>query len=265
VVVVSEERGTISVAHHGTLDVVEAAALNERLEYYVRDVSPQPARRVVREWLLANPGLKAASLLLAGLLWLGLAYGVETVQRQYPGQIQYRNLPAGWAVDESRALQARVTLSGSERHFERFDSTQLAVSLDLSRPREGRADYPLTKQQVTGKGELEAIDVTPSSVSLEIYRVATLDLPVRVRLRNELPRGLTLDRVEARPSRVRVQAPVGESLDAIETEPLDLSKLRGTAAWELHLEFPPRVRLNEGQQAAVEATLHLKAAPANGD
>jgi uncharacterized protein (TIGR00159 family) len=259
VVVVSEERGTISVAHQGALEVVEAATLNERLDQFVRDVSPQPAGRAVWEWLFANPLLKLASLLLAALLWLGLAYGVETVQRQYPAPIQYRNLPAGWAVDESRALQARVTLSGSERVFDRFDSSQLAVSLDLSQPREGLAEYPLTTEQVTGHGELEAIDVAPSSAPLDAYRVEMLLLPVRVRLRNELPGGLALDRVVARPAQVRVQAPMGETdLTAIETESVDLSRLQGTTSLQLHLEFPPRVRLGEGQPTAVEATFFVK-------
>jgi uncharacterized protein (TIGR00159 family) len=266
VVVVSEERGTISVAHQGILEVVEAATLNERLEKFVHDLSPQPAGRAVWEWLLANPGLKLASLLLAVLLWLGLAYGVETVQRQYPAPIQYRNLPADWAVDETtRPLQARVTLSGSERVFERFDPSQLAVSLDLTRPREGSADYPLTTQQVTGNEELEVIDVTPSSALLETYRVETLALPVRVRLRNDLPPGVALDRVEARPARLYVQAPVSaEKLTAVETEPVDLSRLEKTMTLQLNLEFPRRVRLGESQPTAVEATIYLKPAQESG-
>jgi uncharacterized protein (TIGR00159 family) len=259
VVVVSEERGTISVAHQGALEVVEAATLNERLEHFISGIHPQPGSRAVSQWLLANPALKAASLILAGLLWLGLAYGVETVQRQYPAPIQYRNLPGGWAVDESRVLQARVTLSGSERVLERFDPSQLAVTLDLSKPREGRSDYPLTAQQVTGADELEAVDVTPSSTSLETYRVETLTLPVRVRLRNELPPGRTLDRVEASPARLIVQAPVGSAeVTAIETEPVDLGSLERTTKLQLNLEFPPRVRLGEGQPTSIEATFHLK-------
>jgi YbbR domain-containing protein len=260
VVVVSEERGTISVAHHSTLEVVEAATLNERLEKFVGDVSPQPARRAVKEWLLGNPLLKLASLLLAGLLWLGLAYGVETVQRQYPAPIQYRNLPAGWAVDES-TLEARVTLSGSERVFDRFDPSQLALSLDLAQPREGRTDYPLTTEQVTGNGELEVVDVTPTSAPLETYRVETLLLPVRVRLRNELAPGFVLDRVEAQPAEVSVVAPVDvEGLTAIETEPVDLSRLERTTTLRLHLELPRRVRLGEGQATDVEATFYVEAA-----
>jgi hypothetical protein len=68
-----------------------------------------------------------------------------------------------------------------------------------------------------------------------------------------------LDRVEARPAQVQVQAPVGETnLTAVETESVDLSRLRGTTTFQLHLEFPPRVRLGEGQPTAVEATFFVK-------
>lgn len=260
VVVVSEERGTISIALRGTLEVIEPASLKERLSQFLEELHPQSAARQVPYWLIRNPGLKLTSLLLASLLWLGLAFRVETVQRQYPAALQYRNLPEGWAVEENLAIQPRVTLVGSERDFDGFDPARLTISLDLNNPRQGTAEYPVTAEQVTGAEPLAVFDLDPKSLRLEAYRVTTRTLPVRVRLRGELPSGWRLARVEANPAEVRVQAPAeGEtSLDAMETEPIDLSRVRATTSFRVHLDLPPRVRLVEDRAFAVETTLYLE-------
>jgi uncharacterized protein (TIGR00159 family) len=267
VVVVSEERGTVSVAQQGEIDVIEPSALKERLEHFLSEAAPQPTSEVVSRWLIHNPGLKLTSLLLATLLWIGLAHRVETVQRQYPAPIEYRNLPAGWAIDETRAFPARVTLSGSERDFDRFDPTNLVISLDLAQPREGTVELPIASEQVVGAESLTVTDIEPKSVRLEAYRVSAYTLPVRVRLRNELPGGLRLARVEAQPAQIQVQAPAAQQgrLEAIETEAVDLSRLDRTKTFRLHLELPPRVRLAENQPVAVEATLYVEPVAASKD
>ncbi|MBW3599520.1 MAG: diadenylate cyclase [Planctomycetes bacterium] len=263
VVVVSEERGTVSIAHRGTLEVIKPAALRERLGQFLEETAPKPAPQVVTRWLIREPGLKAISLLLACLLWLGLAYRVEPVERPATAIIEYRGLPPGWAIAEPRPSQVQLTLSGREREFDGFSPEDVVVSLDLSRPSEGTLEFALSDDQVTGAENLEILEIDPRIVRVQVFRVATLALPIEVPRENELPPDLVLTAIETQPATIHVQAPVAQadSLKAIATEPFDLSRLRSSKTVRLQLELPPRVRLVEGQPPVIEAAVQIDRRP----
>jgi uncharacterized protein (TIGR00159 family) len=260
VVVVSEERGTISVAHQGALEVVQVGELKQRLERFFADQTPAPRRQVIAHWVVHQPGLKVIALCLSGLLWLGLAWRVEVVQRQYLAPIEYRKLPGGWAIDETRPVQARVILSGAERNFDRFDPDDLVISLDLSRPREGSLEYPLTKDNLGGAEDFELLDINPNAIRLQMYPVRTLTAQVRVTFTNDLPKGFEIAQVETQPRRLLVEAPIQTSheLDVLETEPVDLSKFEKSRTLRIPLVLPPRVRLADNQPPMVAATITIR-------
>ena len=121
VIVISEERGTISVAEHGRLTRIQPAQLKPLLErrHQPHPPTPEPSDS---SWRLRNIVWKAVSLLLAVVLWLLFARQVETVQRTYIMPIEYRNAPAGYRIKEQGANRVEVTLSGSERAFSLLDA-----------------------------------------------------------------------------------------------------------------------------------------------
>lgn len=265
VVVVSEERGTISIAHQGALEVVEPVEVKERLSDFLSGLEPTPPSQAVVRWLVREPELKLVALVLAVLLWFGLAYRIETVQRQFVAPIEYRGLPAGWAIEEPRPTQARITLSGPERDFDRFDPGNLIVSLNLSRPREAQLEFAVGDAHISGSENLTILDIEPRIVSVRTYRIATLSLPIRVPLRGEPQGGNVVDRVEIRPANIRVEAPAAwaEALTAIATEPVDVGRLEKTITVRLQLQLPARVRLVENQPAVVTATIHVAPQPSS--
>ena len=89
VLVVSEERGSISVAEQGRLDAVEIetgdAVLRGRLEEFYQDRFPPPSRRRWLRLLTQDPALRLASLVFAALLWHGLVFRVETLRAAWKG------------------------------------------------------------------------------------------------------------------------------------------------------------------------------------
>jgi YbbR domain-containing protein len=220
---------------------------------------------MIRRWIIQQPGVKVVSLLMACMLWFGLAYRVETIQRQYFAPIEVRNLPAGWAIDGPPATRARLTLSGSERDFDRFDPGGIAVSLELSRPREGTVEFALGEEQVTGLANLKVLEIDPAVLRLTAYQVAERLLPVRVPVRGEPPPQWRLVRIETRPAQVEATAPLSRAADVttVDTEPIDLGQIQKTTVLPLKLELPPRVRLTPGQPSTVEVTVVLE--PSSAD
>ncbi len=127
--VVSEERGTISLARDSTLTVIESTDVAEHLRAYFCEQSGngcqnRESRRV--DWLT-----KLAAVLSAVTLWLLFAYHTDTIQRTLVVPIEYRNLPATLEIDVPKPTHAEVTLSGSEPAFAVLNPRELAVSLEV--------------------------------------------------------------------------------------------------------------------------------------
>ena len=73
-IVVSEERGTISLAREGALDVLpDASALQRRLDGFLADIAPRPAAQTVKRLFTHNVREKSMALAVSALVWLVLA------------------------------------------------------------------------------------------------------------------------------------------------------------------------------------------------
>jgi diadenylate cyclase len=78
VIVVSEERGTISIAHRGVLSVIsDREVLQNEIEKFL---AQQPAQKKWYRWFTQNIALKISALGLAIILWLLFVYGNHIVQ-----------------------------------------------------------------------------------------------------------------------------------------------------------------------------------------
>ncbi|EMI42431.1 diadenylate cyclase [Rhodopirellula sp. SWK7] len=127
--VVSEERGTISLARDSTLTEIEPADVAEQLRSHFceqsgDDCQNRESRRT--DWLT-----KFAAVLSAVALWLLFAYHTDTIQRTLVVPIEYRNLPSTLEIDDPKPTHAEVTLSGSEPAFAVLNPSELAVSLEV--------------------------------------------------------------------------------------------------------------------------------------
>ena len=86
VVVVSEERGEVSVAQGRKLTTVDSPMeLKQRLDRFTRPVRPREATegRRRRRLLVANPGLKLAAVVVACIAWFLISFEAETVQKTF--------------------------------------------------------------------------------------------------------------------------------------------------------------------------------------
>ena len=70
-IVVSEERGTISVSRNGELEVVaDPHALQRRLETFLGEISPLPAKQTVSRFFTHNMREKGMAIAVSALMWL---------------------------------------------------------------------------------------------------------------------------------------------------------------------------------------------------
>ncbi len=130
--VVSEERGTLSVARHGDIRVVSTPAeVAEVLEGFYDEISPPSEKRTWKRFVIKNYREKLISFGLAAILWIVLGYGAQIVIRTFEVPVHYGPLPSSLTVARIDPPKVLVTLSGPRRAFALFKPEEIKLSLQL--------------------------------------------------------------------------------------------------------------------------------------
>lgn len=267
VVVVSEERGTLSVAKDGRLTVVAPDVLRSRLNAFLRDVSPAPKAEGVVRRMFSDPGAKAMSLAMAVATWLFLfgSHG-EVSARTYTVPVGYHDLPDGWILEEPKPLQARITLSGNDRAFQQIDPSSLMISLDASHIRAGAQKLSIQEKSLSLPPRISLHSVEPEVVTVVAYDTVTREVTVRPQTTGKLAVGLWLKGLHANPTTVPIVFKRTESSPTMQllTEPIDLGTLTDTVILRRKLEAPKGARLAASAPATVEVTVEVGTLPKPG-
>lgn len=166
-IVVSEERGAVSISEAGTLIPMPTASdLRQRLSAFQAAVWPEEDQPVLQRVLFENVQLKFLSVLIAIIAWYSLAYDPSTVQRTFAFPIVYRNVAKNLSIDERAPTECRVTLSGSDRDFRFLDPTTVKITLDLSEETEGYQEIPLSEKNIRLPTNLTPYRIDPRTVRL---------------------------------------------------------------------------------------------------
>lgn len=167
--VVSEERGTISVARHGDVWTVSTAAeLADILEGFYDEIEPRPETQSWKKFLLRNYREKAVSFVLAVVLWVMVGYGAQMVQRTYEVPVNYDPLPSTLVVAQIIPEEVRVTLSGQRRAFAFLRPDSIKLVLPLWDARKGRHRFPITNRSLSYPSGLKLEEIEPRQVLVEI-------------------------------------------------------------------------------------------------
>jgi diadenylate cyclase len=168
-IVVSEERGTVSVAHAGRLRVLrEPQALLGEIRRFLDEVAPSEGersrlRRVAERW---REALVAVGL--AAGLWALVVPGSEFVEVERPAAVVVQNLPAGFELERVQPESVTVTLSGQRRDLYFADPNSLQVRIDALLVQLGRRTFQISEDQVEHPENLSVVSVEPTSVKLYV-------------------------------------------------------------------------------------------------
>lgn len=172
-IVVSEERGVVSVADSGHLkEMSTAAALKSRIERFLVAKFPEKSPATWKRFVVHHWREKFLAVALAIAAWFLVAYNPSTIQRTYPVPLEYSNLPDRFVLHEMAASEARITLSGSERNFRFVDPGSLRVTIDLQNAKTGQQEFAITERNINLPSNVSLSRVVPSSiwVNLELKK-----------------------------------------------------------------------------------------------
>ena len=180
---------------------------------------PRSTRREVGAWLLA--------LVVALSLWLSVNLGERASERTLRVRIDLVNLPLGKVITNSVPAYAQVRVRGSGLLLSSIDTDRMATQLDLAGVRTGQVTYSLAASDFPLPRNVDVTRVTPSRVSLDIDRLASRIVPVRLERVGEVRVGLELRESIVLPAEVEVEGPESQlaNLEDVATQRVDVKGL----------------------------------------
>lgn len=266
VIVVSEERGTISLAHLGNLTPdVTTSMLRQQLRRFLHRRNGDDTVVSGRWW--SRPPLRTAlvSFGLATALWLVLIYSPDTVFRTFTVPIALENLPDDWAIADALPTAAQVELSGSERSFQELDTETLTISIDLSRPTRGTRDVVIGEDTLTLPSGVALRQARPPVLSVQLVPARAVRVPVVIPTIGMLPETLELVSLRAEPGTASLIVPEGTAgPDQLPTEAVDLRQITGDSEAKRPLAIPPNVHLPSKASSEVTVRVDVRARQTRG-
>jgi uncharacterized protein (TIGR00159 family) len=171
-IVVSEERGEVSVAQRGRLErISDARVLRESVDKFLR----RTARKRREPWLKSRlasarhhwrEGLLAAAL--ASGLWVHTVPGASVDRSSKAIPIVIENVPEGYRVAGIDPPEIDVVFEGRRRDLAMARADRFEVRLDGDLVELGRRTFSIEKGQVEHPPELRVVGIEPGQVRLRV-------------------------------------------------------------------------------------------------
>jgi diadenylate cyclase len=170
--VVSEERGQISIAHDGKLQqLFSAQELTGVLQKFMQDTHPsQQGRKVWWELLRENWVEKVAALALVLGLWYLFVPGSRPAIFTYDVPVNVQNLPPEYVLQQVDPPKVKLVFSGLRRAFYLFDPGRLSVTIDASLVKVGRRTFAIDDEDVRYPKELSLQEIDPPRVRIAVQQ-----------------------------------------------------------------------------------------------
>jgi diadenylate cyclase len=166
-IAVSEEHGTVSVAHARSLVRAEDPdALRRALRAFADETRPRPVALPSAKRLLARLREWGVALAIAAALWLLVVPGSELSETTLSAPVEVGNLPAGYALDSVTPASVRVTVTGVRRRLFVLQPSDVTVSVDALLAQLGRRTFELTPDSVRAPRGVTVMAVEPDHVLL---------------------------------------------------------------------------------------------------
>lgn len=245
VIVISEERGEISLAQHGRIQVLGSAAeLALKLDEFYRPRSKPPSAWDALKKFTETGLILLMSFFASAGLWLSFAHQIDSVQRVVDRvPIQTQNVPENFIIESIQPEEVRLNIAGSQRAFRAFRWDELSAKVDLSKVEEGHQTLVLGEEAFNLPVEMSVVDIEPSMIRLTAYETQVVQLPIQVETKGELAEGHTLASTTPTPAQVEVRVSLSRLSEVknIPTEPIDLSGLDSTQTLQANLILPEGV------------------------
>ena len=174
-IAVSEERGVISVAEHGELQVLQnVESLSIRLQVFMERSQPHSkpkasalsARVVAKRWIEA-----CAAIVIATILWFVTVPGATVTRQTRTVPVVVANMPDEYDLVSIEPAEIEVVLEGRRRDFLYLTGNQgLQAEIDALLVQLGRRTFQVGPEHVSHPDGISVAEVNPKQIRLSVQR-----------------------------------------------------------------------------------------------
>lgn len=170
VAVVSEERGEVSLARSGELEIMENQERFSQAVHEAITFSTPEAKgwwETIRFLMVPRWRLKLGTLAIVSLVWLMLA-GQQDFEVTIKVPVEFRNLPLHMEIVEPMKPSVKITARGLRKDASTLSARNVQVELDVSSAKLGRKTYRISPNQAVLPGErIDVVRIEPTEFALE--------------------------------------------------------------------------------------------------
>jgi len=238
VIVVSEERGTVTVTRgldvhniHSERDL--ELLLKRHLGIREDQASHLKKRRI--ELVAAA----VVSLLIVSVVWFSISRGFDAI-KTFDIPVEYTNRNPKLELLNTSAASVRLYLRGSRALLRSIRPDQVRVRMDLSKAVSGTNTFAITHDHLSIPPGLSLKEVKPMVVDVTLDERTQKILPIQADWAGKLPPGLTLVRASITPPEVEVIGPktILGSMSTIFTTSIPLNNITRTGKTEAKVVIP---------------------------
>lgn len=247
-IAISEERGTISVAHHGKLKELESIEeLESSLKKFYKDMAAGPVGSLWSDFIRHNSYVKFLALGTAIAMWFFFSFQAETIQRSFPLPVVYRNLPKELFIEESEPREVLVTfVSRGQLAFERLDERLIEITVDAKDFSEGRNVIVLSEEMIKHPSNFSVVEIAPSQIIVRVEKFNSFDVAIEAKTQGLVASGYRVNEITIAPEKVGVLVPDGIlTPKKIITQPVDIAGLQETRTFSSRLILPANMRFRD--------------------
>ena len=147
-------------------------------------------------------------------------------------------------IGHSVITPSQVTLRGATHRIDKVN--KVVAPIDVT---DHQGDFQTESELVAVSEDgydIPNMKIIPERVMVQatmVSQMLSVDIPVKLVMSGELPKGIIVTKSEVLPDKVRITAPPSmlKELKAINTKPVDVSKLEGSMVVAAELDLPEKV------------------------
>ena len=258
VVVVSEERGAVSVAKKSEIySVNRKEDLERQLQEHLGE-RPKFQHDQRKEKLRIFSAALISFLFIVGV-WFSFSRGLETLIN-FETPVEYMNRNSAVEIIDTSVNSVTLNLSGSGSLIKSMRPEQVKVKIDLGKAAVGKNSFVITDENVSLPPGILLKRVTPPVVDVTLGIPVVKEVPIQVDWAGKLPSQLTLEKVKIKPTRIALIGGrrVLDRISIIYTEKIYLDNLYSSDTITVKLALSPSIKTAPGSSDVVTVDYVVK-------
>lgn len=257
VIIVSEERGEVSVAKNGKIKPIkDTAELEKYITSHYTQTFPENPRNFLKGFFKKRLAEKIISILIGCLAWFFIVFQAEIVQRDFTVPISYINIHEERIITETVPETVTVTLSArGQGALSTIPSESITITVSGSNLKPGENEIEIEKNLLKHPFNVSLVNISPPIITVVVEEYTVQEIPIEVDIikENEI---YEIKEISTNPSTIKVLIPKDEEpIEFLKTEEIDVQFIFQTTLIEKRVILPETYRLHKDSSRTIYITL----------